>query len=247
MHDDLKLMQCIQRLMALGTRNSNQHEAARALALAQRLMLRHNLSAEMLAGAEIREAVCYNLVSNASKVPAWLSSLATVVCMASGCRCWFGWHVHTTAAGHQRQRRSVHFYGFRERPSVAQYIFTVLQRQLRISTERHMATYKGRRILLRTLRSRADQFREGWVTGVWLVLKSFAPTGEESSALQHWLSHRLKDNPTIALTVREAKACRGDQSARIAGWVSGSNAEIHHGLNGGRALDSIGSGEAHHD
>ncbi|BBE75751.1 MAG: DUF2786 domain-containing protein [Phytobacter diazotrophicus] len=247
MHDDLKLMQRIQRLMALGTRNSNQHEAARALALAQRLMLRHNLSAEMLAGAEIREAVCYNLVSNASKVPAWLSSLATVVCMASGCRCWFGWHVHTTAAGHQRQRRSVHFYGFRERPSVAQYIFTVLQRQLRISTERHMATYKGRRILLRTLRSRADQFREGWVTGVWLVLKSFAPTGEESSALQHWLSHRLKDNPTIALTVREAKACRGDQSARIAGWVSGSNAEIHHGLNGGRALDSIGSGEAHHD
>ncbi|WP_458575210.1 DUF7168 domain-containing protein [Phytobacter sp. MRY16-398] len=240
-------MQRIQRLMALGTRNSNQHEAARALALAQRLMLRHNLSAEMLAGAEIREAVCYNLVSNASKVPAWLSSLATVVCMASGCRCWFGWHVHTTAAGHQRQRRSVHFYGFRERPSVAQYIFTVLQRQLRISTERHMATYKGRRILLRTLRSRADQFREGWVTGVWLVLKSFAPTGEESSALQHWLSHRLKDNPTIALTVREAKACRGDQSARIAGWVSGSNAEIHHGLNGGRALDSIGSGEAHHD
>jgi len=247
MHGDLKLMQRIQRLMALGTRNSNQHEAARALALAQRLMLRHNLSAEMVAEAEIKETVCDNLFSNASKIPAWLSSLATVVCMASGCRCWFGWHVHTTAAGHQRHRRSVHFYGFGERPSVAEYIFAILQRQLRASTDRHMATYKGRRILLRTLRRRADQFREGWVTGVWLVLKSFAPTGEESSALQHWLSHRLKDNPTVALTVREAKACRGDQSARVAGWVSGSNAEIHHGLSGSKEPVLIGSGGAHHD
>lgn len=247
MHDDMKLMQRIQRLMALGTRNSNQHEAARALALAQRLMLRHNLSAEMLAGREIKEAVCDNIASNANKVPAWLSSLATVVCMASGCRCWFGWHVHMTAAGHKRQRRSVHFYGFSERPSVAQYIFTILQRQLCASTERHMATYKGRRILLRTLRSRGDQFREGWVTGAWLVLKSFAPSEAESSALQHWLSHRLKDNPAAVLTVREAKACRGDKSARVAGWLSGSTAELHHGLSGSRAPDLIGSGDMHHD
>ncbi|MEH5574629.1 DUF2786 domain-containing protein [Raoultella ornithinolytica] len=104
MHDEQKVMQRIRRLMALGTRNSNQHEAARALALAQRLMLRHNLSAEMLAGTEIRESVCDSLASNASKIPAWLNSLATVVCMASGCRCWFSWYVHmkwSTKTGHR--------------------------------------------------------------------------------------------------------------------------------------------------
>lgn len=247
MHDEQKVMQRIRRLMALGTRNSNQHEAARALALAQRLMLRHNLSAEMLAGTEIRESVCDSLASNASKIPAWLNSLATVVCMASGCRCWFSWYVHTTSNGGQRQRRSLHFYGYSERPDVALYIFTVLQRQLRASTTSHMTKYKGRRILIRTLRSRADQFREGWVTGVWLVLKSIASSVEESAALQRWLSRRLKDNPITAMTVREARACRGDRSARMAGWIAGNNADIHHGLSGTQAPHLVGSGDKYHD
>ncbi|KDE34236.1 hypothetical protein AW40_23500 [Kosakonia radicincitans UMEnt01/12] len=247
MHDKQKVMQRIRHLMALGTRNSNQHEAARALALAQRLMLRHNLSPDMLAAGEINEAVCDNLASNASKIPAWLNSLAAVVCMASGCRCWFSWYVHATNNGLLRQRRSLHFYGFGERPDVAVYIFTVLQRQLRAGTTKHMAGYKGRRILIRTLRSRADQFREGWVTGVWLVLKSFSSSSEETSALQRWLSTRMKDNPVSKLTVREARACRGDRSARLAGWVAGSNTELHHGLAGTQAPQQIDREGNSHD
>lgn len=247
MRDKQKVMKRIRHLMALGTRNSNQHEAGRALALAQRLMLRHGLSPDMLAAEAINEVVCARLDSNASKVPAWLNSLATVVCMASGCRCWFSWYVSTTTTGVVRQRRSLHFYGFGERPDVAVYIFTVLQRQLRAGTSKHMATGKGRRILVRTRRSRADQFREGWVTGVWLVLKSFTPSPEETTVLQRWLSTRMKDNPVSKLTVREARACRGDRSARLAGWIAGSNVDIHHGLAGTQAPHQISREESSHD
>jgi hypothetical protein len=100
--------------------------------------------------------------------------------MATGCRCWFGWHVHVSPQGVSSVRRSLHFYGFSERPEVALYIYTVLQRQLRAATDAHMSGYRTRRILLRTRRRRADQFREGWVSGVWQVLQSFAPSGKRT-------------------------------------------------------------------
>ena len=82
MSENTKVIARIRRLMALGTRNSNPHEAARAVALAQRLMQRHGLTPDMLSLHDIQESVCQNLTSNAEKVPAWLSSLATVVCLS---------------------------------------------------------------------------------------------------------------------------------------------------------------------
>jgi hypothetical protein len=48
MSDNAKITARIRRLMALGTGNSNPHEAARAVALAQRLMQRHGLTPDML-------------------------------------------------------------------------------------------------------------------------------------------------------------------------------------------------------
>lgn len=99
MPDKSKLTRRIRRLMALGTQNSNAHEAARAVALAQRLMRRHGLTDDQLAMTGISESVCEHLTSNAEKVPAWMSSLATVVCMATQCRCWFGWYGYVSPGG----------------------------------------------------------------------------------------------------------------------------------------------------
>ncbi|STQ14881.1 Protein of uncharacterised function (DUF2786) [Enterobacter cloacae] len=75
MSDNAKITARIRRLMALGTRNSNPHEAARAVALAQRLMQRHGLTPDMLSLSDVSESVCFSLTSDAEKVPAWLSSL----------------------------------------------------------------------------------------------------------------------------------------------------------------------------
>ncbi|UDJ86366.1 DUF2786 domain-containing protein [Erwinia amylovora] len=247
MSEQQKLMGRIQRLMALGTRNSNPHEAARALALAQRLMQRYGLSPDMLLLAEVSESVCSGLSINAETVPAWLNSLAAVVCMATGCRCWFGWYVYTSVSGARTLRRSLHFYGFSERPEVAAYVFSVLQRQLRAGTDKHMARYRRRRILIRTVRRRADQFREGWVSGVWQVLHSFDPSIDESRVLQRWLTQRLKGDSLTALTVREAGSCRGDKAARQAGWFAGRQADLHHGLAGAQAAHLITAGGSGHD
>src|SRR5476649_2507146 len=138
--DQEKLLRRIRKLMALGSRNNNGHEAARALRLAQVLMQRHNLSEEDITLSAIREIECRQVYTDAVSIPGWLNALAAVVCMATGCRCWFGWYQTTTTGGREREHRSLHFYGLNERPEVAQYIFMVLARQLKEATKEHMNT-----------------------------------------------------------------------------------------------------------
>lgn len=247
MPDKSKLTRRIRRLMALGTQNSNAHEAARAVALAQRLMRRHGLTDDQLAMTGISESVCEHLTSNAEKVSAWMSSLATVVCMATQCRCWFGWYGYVSPGGLRTIRRSLHFYGFGERSELALYIYTVLQRRLRVATDSHMSTYRKRRILRSTLRGRADQFREGWVSGVWQVLQSFSTPDGENQVLQRWLAQRHSGLSMAAVKTREAKRCRGDMSARTAGWFAGRQAELSQGLAGSQATQQLTVGETHND
>ncbi|MGP0152577.1 DUF2786 domain-containing protein [Pantoea ananatis] len=247
MADKSKLTRRIRRLMALGAKNSNDHEAARAVALAQRLMRRHGLNDEQITLSEIGESVCEQLTSNAEKVPAWMHSLATVVCMATGCRCWFGWYGYVSPGGLRMIRRSLHFYGFGERPELALYIYTVLQRKLRAATDSHMSTYRKRRILRSTLRGRADQFREGWVSGVWQVLQSFSTPDGENQVLRHWLAQRHSGQAFSALVTREAESCRGDMSARTAGWFAGRQAELSHGLTGAQANKQLTAGDTRND
>lgn len=231
--DKDKLLRRIRKLMALGTRNSNAHEAARALRLAQRLMQSHNLSEIDVTLSDIGERECLQVYTDAVSIPGWLNALAAVVCMATGCRCWFGWYQTTTAGGRKRERRSLHFYGLNERPEVAQYIFMVLARQLKNATKEHMTSaYRLKRLKLQTKRNRADQFREGWVTGVWMVLEAFAPSDKESGLLRRWLSQRYGSGELSAISVRDAKNCRGDPKARLSGWLAGQRAELNQGLRG---------------
>lgn len=227
MADKSKLTRRIRRLMALGAKNSNDHEAARAVALAQRLMRRHGLNDEQITLSEIGESVCEQLTSNAEKVPAWMHSLATVVCMATGCRCWFGWYGYVSPGGLRMIRRSLHFYGFGERPELALYIYTVLQRKLRAATDSHMSTYRKRRILRSTLRGRADQFREGWVSGVWHVLQSFSTPDGENQVLQRWLAQR--------------------HSGQTLSEFAGRQAELSHGLTGAQANKQLTAGDTRND
>lgn len=231
--DNEKLLRRIRKLMALGTRNNNAYEAARAVRLAQVLMQRHNLSQDDVEISAVHEQVSYQVFTDAISIPGWLNALAAVVCMATGCRCWFSWYHTVTRSGQPRPRRSLHFYGLNERPDVALYVFTVLSRQLRESTDSHMSThYRLKTIKVHTKRNRADQFREGWVVGVWSVLESFAPSEKESGVLRSWLMQRCAHQELSDIHVREAKRCRGDVKARMSGWLAGQRAELNQGISG---------------
>lgn len=231
--DNEKLLRRIRKLMALGTRNNNAYEAARAVRLAQVLMQRHNLSPDDVATSAVHEQVSYQLYSDAISIPGWLHAMAAVVCMATGSRCWFAWYNTASRTGQPRRRRCLHFYGLNERPEVALYVFTVLSRQLREATDFHMrSAYRLKRLKIQTKRNRADQFREGWVVGVWNVLESFAPTEKESNVLRRWLTQRCDDQSLSEINAREARRCRGDKEARVSGWLAGQRAELNQGING---------------
>lgn len=228
-----KLMQRIQKLMALGSRNHNPHEVGRALQLAQKLMRRHSITSQELGFADISERECRQVYSDARRIPAWLNALAVLVCMATGCRCWFGWYTVVARDNKHRQRRVVHFYGVRARPQVAEYVFTVLARQLRQATRQHMQTaYRLPRLKLQTKRNRADQFRQGWVAGVWEVLEAFNLPASESALLQQWLLQRCGGVELSEITTREAGRCRGDEQACRVGWFAGRRAELRRGVEG---------------
>ena len=231
--DNEKLLRRIRKLMALGTRNNNAYEAARAVRLAQVLMQRHNLSQDDVAFFAVQEAVSYQVYSDAFSIPGWLNALAAVVCMATGSRCFFSWHNTVSRTGQPRPRRSLHFYGLNERPEVALYVFTVLSRQLREATDVHMnSAYRLKRLKLQTKRNRKDQFREGWVVGGWNVLESFSPSEKESGVLRNWLAQRCGRQEMSELKVREARSCRGDTKARLSGWLEGQRAKLNLGING---------------
>ncbi|WP_263064703.1 DUF2786 domain-containing protein [Dickeya dadantii] len=226
----------IRKLMALGSRNNNAHESGRALRLAQKLMQRYSITDDDLSIDGISEREYRQLPSNAHTLPAWLHGLASVVCMATECRCLFGSYTVTGSNGHRRQRRSLHFYGFDQRPEIAVYIFAVLCRQLRNATAAHMKSQH--RLKLQTRRNRADQFREGYISGVWVVLESFVHPQQQQHdlLLQRWLNRWLNrqcdgDGEFRQVTSRQARACRGDRRAKLAGYLAGRNAELNQALN----------------
>lgn len=81
--------------MALADNTRNPHEAAVALRQAQALMNKYGVEPGAVVLNEIKTETCRNIPSNALSVPGWLNALVSVVCMASGCRSYYGWYQHS--------------------------------------------------------------------------------------------------------------------------------------------------------
>ncbi|EDS2952441.1 DUF2786 domain-containing protein [Salmonella enterica] len=217
-----KVISRIKKLMALADNTGNPHEASVALRQAQALMMKYDVSPGSVVPAEITSETCWNIPSNALSVPGWLNALVTVVCMAAGCRSYYGWYQHSG----RKKRRCVTFYGFGERPAVAGYLFGVVCRQLKRDAEHYLHTRCAHPLLkLSTIRRRMDEYRLYWVAGVWSVLESFDPTVSEKVELDRWLSQQQR-NLTPA-KVRRSEGCRNAKKVRQAAWTAGSQVEIY--------------------
>ncbi|MCV9879298.1 DUF7168 domain-containing protein [Brenneria izbisi] len=192
MNNSNRLPKRIRKLMSLVTQNNDLNEITRALRLAQKLILRHSILEQEPEISSIRESICRRVPSDAVSIPGWLNGLAAVVCMATGCSCWFDLYSTTTRYRRMCLRRSVHFYGFSGRSDIAAYLFKVLSQQLREATERHIKDLPRLKPQIRRIRT--DQFREGWVGGVWSALESFTPSEREDQLLKTWLRQRCGKN-----------------------------------------------------
>ncbi|WP_261641042.1 DUF2786 domain-containing protein [Erwinia mallotivora] len=217
-----RLLNLVRKLLALSRNNNNAHEAGLALQRAQQLMARYGIS-ELDAGlANVKEMASSTAPSDAKKVPEWMISLVRCVSHGFGCRAYYSWRL--TSSGYSR---SVTFYGFSEKPEIAAYAFDVLTRQLKDATSSYLSR-QSKKLKLATRRARAEQFRDGWVSGVRRVIHTHTVPAEEQHILDRWLeSQEMK---TVA--TRELKSCRGASLAREQGYQAGRNARLHQGVSG---------------
>lgn len=219
-----KLLKKIKKLMAL-SQSSNPHEAAKALELAQKLMVENDLNQSDVLFSE------YNGKQEfAINTPRYVHMLANVIEKSFGVEGYFSNEDPEHGVG--RSKFHIVFFGKDEAPAIASYCFDVLYRQLQKSRKEFNAT-QSKRLKRSTAIARADNFCEGWVSGVNEIVKNFVSTPKEKAEMQE---QRKIFNETRKLTegkVRESrKTHEFSDMSRQQGYELGKKAKLNHGLNG---------------
>lgn len=227
MSDKEKYLKKLKKLLALARNNSSPEEAALAMSRAQELMTRHKFSADDAELTDISEASTDKAPSHAEKMPEYMAMLANMISRVFGVKFYssFGRESYFGPA-----RRTLTFYGPNERPQVAAYAFEVLGKQL----------MKARRTFIATLRknikpanktARADTYCSAWVHGAYQVVTDMAVTESEETLMESYRSRKLSSGMSQG-KVRSPAKTRGTDFAAVAGYLDGSNARLHHGVNG---------------
>lgn len=224
-----KYLAKIKKLLNLARKTSNANEAANAISMAQSLMRQYNISEVEAGFCDISEACSKGAPSDASRPPNYMGYLVQVVSQSFGVRALFTWRYDVRRLV---SRRCVRFYGPGSRPEVAAYAFDVLSRQMIKARKEFIASLR-KGIKTSTKTARADLFCEGWVNGVWQVLDAFNPREEEETLMEAYRTHLRNKGDISESRLRKAGNTRGGSDDAVhAGYESGMNARLSHGVNG---------------
>ena len=230
-----KYLAKIKKLLNLAAKNSNPHEAALALEQAKKLMRQHQLTESDIKLMAISEASSKGAPSHAETIPKYMAALISVINIAFGVSSYLS---PTRQPPHYHYKNIVKFYGPAERPQVAAYAFDVMSRQL--TSARKTFSAGQRKSLKRSTKiARADMFCEAWVKGAYQVIQRFAVTDDEQVLMETYFQ-KIGGGEFDKSESREAKKVRGSDDAAIAGYLSGRNAKLNHGVDG-TPMAQIGS------
>lgn len=220
-----RILQKIKKLMALG-KSANQHEAANALRMAQKMMAEHNLT---MTDIELQEmgSETVNDINNSEKPPQWAVSLITLVNSTFGV-------FSVRIFGFNGVK--IQFDGPIDRVQLAGYCYSVLGRLL-VKARRDYQAGLNKRLKRATKVNRADLYCEGWIRGAASNLRSWALTPEEKALIKLF---RDKEHGELKqLEGRDSKDVKRDQDARWDGVKDGRLVKINQGLDGNHS-DRIG-------
>ncbi len=214
---NVKVLDKIKKLLRLA-KSSNPHEASLALSRAQKLMIEHNIGAD---NPELN-GVCDETITSQLRIqtpPAYLAGLFNLVKEAFGCDGYF----QPTFT-----RMEMVFIGHDQRPEIAGYVYTVLERQLTAARKEFMSTL-SKRMKKANKTIRADQFCEGWVIGVYKKVEVFALSDDEKLQIESF----KKSTSLEKANVRAAKSAgqKGNE-ARYQGFKESKNVVLNHGVPG---------------
>ncbi|MHC0025757.1 DUF2786 domain-containing protein [Enterobacter vonholyi] len=223
-----KYLAKIKKLLNLARKATNTNEAAAALRQAQNLMREHNLTELEAEFTNISEASSKGSPNHAQTPPKYLVYLVEVIKRAFGVQAFFSWREGKYF--YNSPRRVVTFYGPDSRPQIAAYAFDVLARQMTAARKEFIGElHKNTKPANRT--AKADQFCEGWASGVWNIVAELVPTESEATLMELYRERQLASGLESG-KCREARKASGGDVARTAGYLSGRQAQLSHGING---------------
>ena len=219
-----KIIDKILKCMAL-SKSANEHEAALAMARAQELMQKHDVSRADVELAEIssqRVNACRCL-----NPPNYIMFLVDLVEGAFRCRAIF----EPGMDSNWRYHNDVLFVGSGPNPQIASYAFAVLQKQLRQGRQQFLAGL-SKRMKRSNKVMMADNWAEGWMFGVSKKVHRLVISGDERALIDRWVEENCG-----ALEKAESRSSRkkGRRSieALLKGVSDGNKATLH------KAVDPI--------
>nr|DAD66006.1 MAG TPA: Protein of unknown function DUF2786 [Myoviridae sp. ctKHS5] len=221
--DNDKLRRKIKKLLALGN-SSNPHEAAKALEMAQKLMMENKINQSLIEFSQH-----HTKQKTARKSARYVHMLISVVNKAFGVDSY----LTNSYPGNDYGEDKMHivFYGQEERPEIASYCFDVLYRRLQAARKAFLNT-QNKRLKRSTLIARGDSFCEGWVTGVNQNVRRFAMTPEEKQKLENYEAEIFEEDKLSEAKVREKGNAKDYGMAQSAGYKQGQEVTLNHGVNG---------------
>ncbi|MGK4302800.1 DUF2786 domain-containing protein [Shewanella xiamenensis] len=212
-----KVLDKLKKLLRLAE-SSNPHEAALALSRAQKLMQEHGIDSDAPELAGVCESTI-DALTKAQTPTQYFHCLVDMVAKVFGCTYYF-----------QRTfiNMQVVFIGHDERPVIAGYVLTVLERQLS-KARRDFINSLSNRMKKTTKTKRADNFCEGWCMGVYRKIEAFALTEKEQSEL---IEYKNKTELTCRESRSAKSAGRSTDESRYKGYVAAKDVTLNQGVSG---------------
>lgn len=246
-----RIIRKIKHCLALSA-SVNEHEAAAAMRQAQKLMQKYRISEIDVQLSDVNKTEGAHAKA---KRPAWDKNLGAVVAKTFNCKSFDCTSWHPTVG----RRSQAIFIGVTPAPEIAKYAYDTLY--LKVSNARRDYVAKARRGELPRGRytpdTRGNHFAEAWVSQVHEKLQALVPelddTAEQTysnekalvlaeshdNALIDAFLHQITDGAGAG-KARARKHAKANIHDLIAGFLSGSQAEISHGLtNGAQAVPVI--------
>lgn len=224
MKDQDKIMDKIKKCLALSN-SSNQHEAAIALAMAQKLMKEYNLSQTDIAETEITEAKTQSTFRKAPQE--WENDLINLIKVAFGVEIIIN---HFTYRKSYRKSDWV-FIGHNPNAQIAAYAAKVLIRQIKRLRNDFLNTWPQTKLKYsKTKIERANVFCRGIVEGLSDKIEAFAPTRQQTSQIEAYYNRKYGDLETCNTRIDNGTA--DNNKAYIRGLEAANTINLHHGVNG---------------
>lgn len=217
-----KILSKIQKLLNL-SKSSNEHEAAAALQLAQKLMAEHDISIVDLDFAKLSSKECKDVIKS-KQLYAWSVNLA---CLVRDAFCveivrsykssedFYGWGGST-----------ITFIGVTHKVEVAAYCYEVLSRSI---TEARKE-FNKRTPSCKDKWKLSDAFCEGWVNAVKSKVVVLA-MGEEEAKLVAVYTSKLMGELTPSTASSKVSSYK-ELEAMHEGKLAGKDVNLHHGVGG---------------